>query len=635
MPRRAAMTEPFARFEGPATPFAEGLLASLRRQQLGTGANGRSADSSQVALAMFPLHEAAAALSCESEATGDGLLVCHVGYDSTRVVVGPIVAEGGAPCLQCSRLWAPSLDRRPGPGPAVMPMPDLVAAQLASFIASSRSDRKPDEAKILWFDLESLTQSEHRLLPHPDCERCGRSGPAIPAAIREEVPVSAETWREREKPDRARIERLVDSNFGLVRRFERETEALVHPMTFAAFVGRPDPRRLEIGVGRAGCQAEDRGIAILEAVERFSSFRPRGDIARITGRFVDLEPVAVDPRAFILPDPAQHGEPGFDLAAFDPRVPYEWGWAYSVGRRSPVLIPLQLAYYDLPRSELPIDRQFVFETSNGCALGSSVEEAALFGLFEVLERDAYLTTWYGRYVPDRVDPRSVDDLYSAAMIARIEEAGFEVSILDVGVGLPLATLAVLAIDPRGDAPVASIISTGAHLDPIQALRGALVEVGSRIKNRPAEQLGEIRARAAAMLSDGSLVMTMDDHAALYGHPDSLPRLAFLTAANASIDIREAGPADRPEAGITNLTSRLLALSDAVLAVAEDVLIVDMTNKVSSSVGLHCVKVLAPGLLPVTFGHRYRRISASRLAKVSRGRSRAENGSGLCLPHNFQ
>jgi ribosomal protein S12 methylthiotransferase accessory factor len=630
------MTEPFARFEGPATPFAEGVLASLKRQPPRGRSEGEQVDASPVALAMFPLDEAAAAMSCETEATGDGLLVCHVGYDATRLVVGPIVARRGAPCLQCARLWAPALDRGAAAAAAAMPVPDLVAAQLASFVAAFRPGSQRDEAKVLWFDLETLAQSEHRLVPHPDCDRCGRSDPVIPKTLREDVPVSAETWREREKPDRARIERLVDSQFGLVRRFERETEALVHPMTFAAFVGRDNPRQLEIGVGRAGCQAEDRGIAILEAVERFSSFRPRGGATRITGRFVDVQPVAIDPRAFILPDPEQYGEPGFNLAAFDPHAPYEWGWAYSIGRRAPVLIPLQLAYYDLPRAELPVERQFVFETSNGCALGSSLEEAALFGLFEVLERDAYLTSWYGRFIPGRIDPRSIDDPYSAAMIVRIEEAGFEVSILDVGVGLPVAAVAVLAVDARLDAPVASIVSTGAHLSATQALRGALVEVGSRIQRRPPGIVAESHARAEAMLRDGSLVMTMDDHATLYSHHDSLARLAFLTASDEALDFNDAFAVDRPtEPGTTNLTNRLLALSDEVLAVAEDVLIVDLTNRITSSVGLHCVKVLAPGLLPVTFGHRHRRVSAARIAKVRRPRAGAEQGSGPCLPHNFQ
>jgi ribosomal protein S12 methylthiotransferase accessory factor len=28
--------------------------------------------------------------------------------------------------------------------------------------------------------------------------------------------------------------------------------------------------------------------------------------------------------------------------------------------------------------------------------------------------------------------------------------------------------------------------------------------------------------------------------------------------------------------------------------------------------MHCVKVLAPGLMPVTFGHQYRRINPHRL-----------------------
>lgn len=628
------MTEPFARVEGPRTPFAESVLASLEYHELGIEGVSRPNDTSRIALALFPLQDREAALTFEAEADADGLLVCHVGYDATRLLIGPIVARDDVPCLLCARLWAPALDRQGSPSSPTIATPGLVAVQLAAFVAGYRAAPTEDEAKILWFDLETLTQSEHRLLPHPDCTRCAAPRVPPPAMLREDIWASANTWREREKPDSARTERLVDAQFGLVRRFELQTEALVHPMTLAAFVGRPDPRRLEVGVGRAGCQAEDRGIAILEAVERFSCFRPRGDTSRVIARFVDVQHIAIDPRSFILPDPAQHVEPDFQLSVFDPLTPYEWGWAYSVRRRAPALIPLQLAYYDLPRSELAAERQFVYETSNGCALGSSLEEAALFGLFEVLERDAYLTTWYGRYVPDRIDPRSVDDLYSRAMIVRMEEAGFELSILEIGVGLPVASVAVLAIDPRPDAPVASILSTGAHFSPTQALRGALVEVCSRVKHRSAEMIAESRARGAAMLRDGSRVMTMEDHATLYGLPASLPRLAFLTMGDVWRDLPDTAPAlARGDGGRARLTKRLLELSEAVCTVAEDVLIVDTTNRLTSSLGLRSVKVLAPGLLPVTFGHRYRRVSEARLAKVRK--SRVKDGGGPCLPHNFQ
>lgn len=627
-----SVTEPRLRLIGPETPFAIGLSAALDRLFAALPQKVPALVPPEILVAAFPLHQTAAALRHEAAAHDDGVTICHLGYDRARVVVGPIVAPECGPCLRCSRLWAPvlGLDAGQPPTGSVITF-DLIAASLASFLKAQR------RASVLWVDLDTLLPSEHRLMRHPDCERCVTTTASPPRDLpgREEM-ASADSWRARDKPDHAHLnERLVDARFGLVRHFERETEAVAHPMTFAAFAGRSNPRQLEIGVGRTGCQVDDRAVAMLEALERFSSFRPRGATIPITARYADIVPVAADPHLFILPDPEQHDEPGFHLAPFDPHGTYKWVTAFSLRRGAEVYLPLQLAYYDLPKSLLDGEQLFVSETSNGCALGTSFEEAALFGLFEVIERDSYLSTWYGRFVPGKLLLDDLSDTYAHGMAARIEEAGYEVAILDIGVGLPVPSIAVLAIDRDPHAAVASIISTGAHPNPSQAIRGALVEVCTRIQHRAARAEAELRARGAAMLRDASLVRAMDDHAALHSHPESLDRLRFLTAANDGTAIHNAfGSAPAP-GGTTNLAQRLSELSNAVLKVAHDVLVVDMTNALTASVGLRCVKVLVPGLLPVAFGHQYRRVSRARLAKIDPSRVRASEEYKTWLPHNFQ
>ena len=590
-----------------------------------------------IAFVVCSLNDDAGASYRAAEAHREGLTVCHVGYDAACVLIGPVVVPGGTPCLQCARLWAPGLNRGHRTPPLPAPLIDLVAAQIVAYVTAWRIEATAGSlAKLWWIDVDTLARSVHRLSPNPECDRCrpGRfdTGPFMA----EDRRVGTATWRERDRPDGAiLVERLVDTRFGLVRRFERETEAIAHPMTFAAFVGRGDPRQLEIGVGRSGCQAVDRDVAVLEALERFSGFRPRGKIETVAARYNDIALVAIDPRAFILPSAEQCEEPGFALAAFDPEAVHEWTWAFSFRRGSRMLIPLQFAYYDLPAARLPRDKRFVLETSNGCALGSSVEEAALFGLFEVLERDAYLTTWYGRLVPVRLSVETIDDFHIAGMIARIEAAGFAVSILDVGVGLPIAAVAVLAVDRRTDAPVASHVSTGAHLDAVEALRGALVEVCTRIQHRPARIVAESHARGAAMLRDGSLVRGMDDHATLYAHADSLPRLDFLTASQTMRNLTPGIQRGAASTGTASLNEALRSLADRVLDVAEDVLVADLSNTLTGSVGLRCVKVLAPGLLPVTFGHQHRRVSAMRIAEAAAMTGRTQGGDSACPPHNFQ
>ncbi|MHB8462599.1 MAG: hypothetical protein ACYDA1_08135, partial [Vulcanimicrobiaceae bacterium] len=56
-----------------------------------------------------------------------------------------------------------------------------------------------------------------------------------------------------------------------------------------------------------------------------------------------------------------------------------------------------------------------------------------------------------------------------------------------------------------------------------------------------------------------------------------------------------------------------------------------------SLALHCVKVLVPGMHPVTFGHQYRRLSERRLAGAREYQNAAGEGSRdgrNSHPHNF-
>lgn len=60
-----------------------------------------------------------------------------------------------------------------------------------------------------------------------------------------------------------------------------------------------------------------------------------------------------------------------------------------MSQNRPILVPESIAYYSLGHRDA-----YVYETSNGCAIGGSLEEAIFHGILEVVERDAFLLTWY-------------------------------------------------------------------------------------------------------------------------------------------------------------------------------------------------------------------------------------------------
>ena len=123
-----------------------------------------------------------------------------------------------------------------------------------------------------------------------------------------------------------------------------------------------------------------------------------------------------------------------------------------------------------------------------------------------------------------------------------------------------------------------------------------------------------------MVDDPCLVVTMEDHSALYANKEAYPRLAFLTGGEQERSFTDIllrhGIADAfANADLTdNLTEVLRRLRHHGL----DVIVVNQTTPEHEVGRFSCVKVIVPGLLPMTFGHDNRRVHGlPRLYEVPR------------------
>jgi ribosomal protein S12 methylthiotransferase accessory factor len=295
-----------------------------------------------------------------------------------------------------------------------------------------------------------------------------------------------------------------------------------------------------------------------------------------------------------------------------------------------VLVPEQLAYYGVPRGAASGAR-FVSESSNGCAIGGSIEEAVLHGLFEVIERDAFLANWYsGRPVP-RVDPSGIEDELSRALLAQCGAHGFEVEILDIRAGLPTPVFAVSLRNRERDDQPALAVAAGAHMDPLRALQGALVETVSALAIRDSAKAAARLERGRELLARPELVQVMADHTEQCWPVEAIGTRDFTRSSGPDLNWHSAFGA---AAGVEGSVATLLAeLTGEVMAIAHDVVVVDQSFEPFRGAGLRCVKVFAPGLLPMTFGHQYRRISEERLRALAPDSAAGPAAAGF-LPHPF-
>lgn len=109
-------------------------------------------------------------------------------------------------------------------------------------------------------------------------------------------------------------------------------------------------------------------------------------------------------------------------------------------------------------------------TSNGLASGNTLEEAALHGLYEVIERDALTRAGNGP-VSQPVDPRTVDG-ESGRLFERFRAAGVDVvaDLLPSPTGLPCFRARIIS-----DSFPVVFVGMGCHLDRDVALCRALTE----------------------------------------------------------------------------------------------------------------------------------------------------------------
>lgn len=598
------------------------------------------------------------ALELQKRVVKAGATVVFVGVEPGAVQIGPAVVPGEGRCLHCLRQRLHDnhptgkafsvQDGKPLPSPfkALSPASRNAVVALMSTVLADTPGTESSALPIGAYHMvrvDTLEIVQHRFIQVTHCPSCDiEPVPSRPEALRFVPRIKRSPMHKRPpngKLSLPNVKRMfVDRHCGLIKHVFKNAQSDLMPL-FTSERSFPGGGATDYNHGRAFNYQTSEMIAILEGLERYAGNEPRDAMVALRGSYAQMVETfgdrVVDPSAFILHTEEQYANPLFKLEAYSQALECGWVWAHSVRRNEPVLIPEQLGYYNIQsRPGMPANR-FIYDSSNGGALGGSIEEAALGGLHEVVERDAYFSTWYSRLAPARIDTRSIDDRHSAALIARSEAAGFEVHLFDMTTEARIPVVGAMIVDPADDATVKSYCASACEGRWNGAIFAALAEVTTSMgvykKNGSFD-----RDRARAMLENDALVMDMFDHVQLYSLSETFDRLRFLLGGE--VRTLQECRARVPDALFVDLTEELKADCAKVLGVASDILIVDQTFSDLRKLGLSAAKVLVPGLLPVTFGHQYRRIDMARLDRFARFKGAVNPTFTVAnvnpYPHNF-
>ncbi|WP_329182911.1 TOMM precursor leader peptide-binding protein [Actinacidiphila glaucinigra] len=620
--------------------------------------SGRVPAGAEVDVRVLGLPEAAGG---QGPPPADGLVYPVRLYAGT-VLLGPLHRADGRsrPCGRClDRRWLalrPVEERRAvedgadfvaGGEPGLVP---LVLDHIAQLVAAETAGAElpPDDrriGRIVELRTRDLTVTRHELIADSECERCATplpdtaEGAVLPLRARpKSSPVSyrGAAAGDLPLPVGGYVNEVCGALASAARRVYQCSATLPVSGYFRVRSKYDFHEMWWSGQSQSSVSSERYGM--LEGLERYAGQFPRAKRPTVYASYRDLAPDALDPAALGAYRPEFYAGHRDYYQPYTPDTPTHWVWGYSFGGRRPVMVPEQLVFY-LDRRP---DRKFVQECSNGCASGTSTEEALLHGMLELIERDAFLLCWFaGARLPE-IDQATIADEEVRFVLDRVARLGYRMRLFDMRVDVPVP--AVMAVAERLDGGLGTLcFAAGASLDPVEAVRAAISETASYIPGmdeRVAAKLPALREMAA----DYGRVHELTDHALLYGLPEMAHAASFLLDAAPARSMGELyGPwlAQRP--ATLDLADDVRFVMERLRDVGSDVVAVDQTCPEQDGTGIRTLCVLAPGLVPIDFGwERQRVLGHPRLRAYLDGRlaevhSRAEGFGPTGLnprPHPF-
>jgi len=545
-----------------------------------------------------------AAINDDHRRTGRPWLIAKP--TGTEVWVGPFFVPGDGPCWRCladriavhrsaeAHLRELAGDRAVPPPPRVS-LPVTIASAACTIALEAvkwlGGHRHPGQRRVWTQDTLTLRVRHHEAVRRPQCPSCGDPDLMRRRAHRPVEPVSrrkapgARGGHRSAAPESVleRYRHLVGPITGIVAEITPDERG---PRFFNSYRSGPNlalrartlkglRSMLRSHSGGKGVTAvEAKAGALCEAAERFcGSFQ--GDECRISGSFEALRHLAIHPNACQLFDERQyaaraewnsaHGPLLHIPEPFDERAVIDWTPVWSLSRREHRLLPTSMLYYGAP-GPVPAD-------SNGNAAGSSLEDAILQGLLELIERDAVAIWWYNRLRMPEFDLDDLGDPWIDRLRQVHADLGRQVWVLDVTSDLGVPAMAALSRRTSGG-PERIMFGFGAHLDPAVAVRRALTELNQAMPWVVAEQ----RECGDPDLERWLREITVEQQPYLTPDPHAPKRRRK----------------DHPYVFEPDLAEDIASIQATLEAAGLEVLVLDQTRP---DVGLPVVKVIVPGLRP--------------------------------------
>lgn len=394
-------------------------------------------------------------------------------------------------------------------------------------------------------------------------------------------------------------------NTGLIRYFESNVNALSLPGNRSAVVWRGGRDALVCGGTHLTAQSSEF-ISLCESFERFQVMYHSANVKLVFDSFDNLKEVAaVDPVNLFYNSTERK---------YDEQIPIYWTDAFELSSGSEILVPAQEIWFD--NEKLAGETLWISNTTNGCAVGSSFEEAVLFAFFEAIERDAFLSCWYLKRRCDQISPAHVKDPQFHLLMAKIKyiRPNYQLFFLNLQNDTKVPVVSAVAVRKNGAGPK-FVCAVAARLTYSQAAQAALKDIQGQLAFLPDFKQTE---HFSKLNENPSLIQNPEDHRGLYALDEMYEKVEFLVSGQLcdEEELLSHDLIDREIAAV-DLKELIHRIENYCRDADVTMLVKDISQRNLIDKGFRCVKTIGVGLFPIWYGHQNVRVNlTSRLIKQS-------------------
>ena len=553
-----------------------------------------------------------------SEATKSGTPWMLIGPTGTSPMIGPVFIPSKTACWSClehrlslnqphKRYYQQVTDQEDFPTPPMIVHPlvmQQVYAQAGIELVRVLLGASALEGHILTYSHKTQESTKHRLVRRPQCQVCGDRNRSVPARVHLDLDDYPSNYKYREVgPDitferyKHHISKLTGILSG-INRYSNVESSLIHNYTSGRnlisegrILNGGDQHFRAYNAGKGSSAEQAKTSALCEAIERYCMFY-QGQDHGIKGSLSEL-PHAIHPNDCMNFSEKQYEQRSkinkerkfYTLVPrpFDDELTFSWVPVHSIISEKLFHLPAFLCYANYPIEHG--DEPFAYPDSNGCSAGNTLPEAILYGIFELVERDAAAIWWYNRLKRETVDLNTVPNDYVQNLKKAYDAMGRSLVVQELTTDLGIPVFAAISYLEKDTGGQDIVFAFGAHVDALIAIERALTELNQVL--------------------DGSRMTKHSDKTRYTWLKEvRISEQTFMTSNPGAV---KAFPNDYPTLCSKSTKGALDYCIAQFKAQNIDILVLDLTQP---DIELPVVKVFAPGLR-----HFWRREAPGRLFEV--------------------